>query len=253
MGKIGGKRSRGRQIFKLRDGLAAWYAQSGLKLVNIGEQSGGTVAKNDIGSSVLVFSPEVRGQPQLRARCTIGHPFFVKNKGWCSLQPDVTARHYGMWCSELELEDWCLPPTHPDAVITHHTLDTFKSYDLSPMDSTAVITLCNMARKRSLSQSDAVTSVEQEKKTNNALVHRAKRPMNAFMLFAKKFRMEFTRMYPGRDNREISVLLGNSWQKMKMEERKMYAVEARLLAEQYKKLNPDCWKRKRAASWSVGT
>ena len=50
-------------------------------------------------------------------------------------------------------------------------------------------------------------------------------------------------------SREISVLLGNTWQKMKMEERKMYAVEARLLAEQYKKLNPDCWKRKRAASW----
>ncbi|KAK2194286.1 hypothetical protein NP493_1g12053 [Ridgeia piscesae] len=228
------------------------YAPNGLKLSHVGEQKcGGTFAEDTIGTFVLTFSPEVRGQPQLRARCIKGHPFFVKDKGWCSLQPDVTARHYGMWCSELELEDWCLPPSHPDAIVTHHALDTFKSYDLTPMDSTAVITLCNMARKRSLSQSDAVTTVDQGKKADNALAHRAKRPMNAFMLFAKKCRMEFTRMYPGRDNREISVLLGNTWQKMKMEERKMYAVEARLLAEQYKKLNPDCWKRKRAASWCL--
>jgi len=33
-----------------------------------------------------------------------------------------------MWCSELELEDWCLPPSHPDAIVTHHALDTFKRY-----------------------------------------------------------------------------------------------------------------------------
>ena len=30
---------------------------------------------------------------------------------------------------------------------------------------------------------------------------RAKRPMNAFMLFAKKFRLEYTQMHPGKDNR----------------------------------------------------
>lgn len=30
---------------------------------------------------------------------------------------------------------------------------------------------------------------------------KAKRPMNAFMLFAKKFRLEYTQMYPGKDNR----------------------------------------------------
>lgn len=32
---------------------------------------------------------------------------------------------------------------------------------------------------------------------------KCKRPMNAFMLFAKKFRVEYTQMHPGRDNRWV--------------------------------------------------
>lgn len=31
--------------------------------------------------------------------------------------------------------------------------------------------------------------------------NKCKRPMNAFMLFAKKYRVEYTQMYPGKDNR----------------------------------------------------
>lgn len=31
--------------------------------------------------------------------------------------------------------------------------------------------------------------------------NKCKRPMNAFMLFAKKYRIEYTQMYPGKDNR----------------------------------------------------
>ena len=50
--------------------------------MRIGEEySGGTTAPYEVGSTVLVFSPEVRGQPQLRVKCVIGHPFFVKDKG----------------------------------------------------------------------------------------------------------------------------------------------------------------------------
>jgi hypothetical protein len=33
---------------------------------------------------------------------------------------------------------------------------------------------------------------------------KAKRPMNAFMLFAKKFRLEYTHMFPGKDNRYVA-------------------------------------------------
>ena len=46
-------------------------------------------------------------------------------------------------------------------------------------------------------------AAEHRNETNSVSVQRPKRPMNAFMLFAKKFRMEFTRMYPGRDNRLV--------------------------------------------------
>lgn len=35
---------------------------------------------------------------------------------------------------------------------------------------------------------------------------------------------------------------------MKSEERRMYTMEAKALAEEQKRLNPDCWKRKRTNS-----
>ena len=47
---------------------------------------------------------------------------------------------------------------------------------------------------------------------NNATPTKCKRPMNAFMLFAKKFRVEYTQMYPGKDNRWVgSVPTGVLW------------------------------------------
>lgn len=38
---------------------------------------------------------------------------------------------------------------------------------------------------------------------------------------------------------------------MKNEERRMYTLEAKALAEEQKRLNPDCWKRKRTNSVSL--
>lgn len=51
-------------------------------------------------------------------------------------------------------------------------------------------------------------------------------------------------------SRAISVILGDKWKKMKNEERRMYTMEAKALAEEQKRLNPDCWKRKRTNSVS---
>ena len=48
--------------------------------------------------------------------------------------------------------------------------------------------------------------------------------------------------------RAISVILGDKWKKMKSEERRVYTLEAKALAEEQKRLNPDCWKRKRTNS-----
>ncbi|KAH8031961.1 hypothetical protein HPB51_022281 [Rhipicephalus microplus] len=78
-----------------------------------------------------------------------------------------------------------------------------------------------------------------------------RRPMNGFMLFAQKHRGEYSHMHPGKDNRAISVMLGDQWRKMKSEEKKLYSQEAKVRADEVKKVHPDCWKRKRSYSTSI--
>ena len=46
-------------------------------------------------------------------------------------------------------------------------------------------------------------------------------------------------------------MLGDKWKKMGVEERKQYAQEAKVLADQHKKIHPDCWKRKRNGQFQV--
>ncbi|XP_056133647.1 HMG box-containing protein 1-like [Lampris incognitus] len=235
------------------------------------------------GQSVLqlIFDPGAFGDAHLTAHCQLDHPFYVKNKGWSSFHPSLTVVHYGIPCYEAEVGDVFLPPGHRDAVHTDDSLvfDTFKSFDFTPLDSSAVYVLSSMARRRRTSQSssgavspdrdahqDAASPgsshsphYKQTKSqqpctpgSGNATHTKCKRPMNAFMLFAKKFRVEYTQMYPGKDNRAISVLLGERWKRMGGEERKIFTIEAKILAEQQKKLNPDCWKRKRTSSGCQG-
>ena len=52
-------------------------------------------------------------------------------------------------------------------------------------------------------------------------------------------------------DRAISVLLGDHWKRLGMEERKTFTNEAKMLADQQRRLHPDCWKRKRTLSTSV--
>lgn len=120
----------------------------------------------------------------------------------------------------------------------------------------------------SSSVSSTATSKKRGSKRNP---DRVKRPMNAFMLFAKKYRPEITQDNPGKDNRlvgrnamsctdlsdttdlfrTISVLLGDKWKEMSWEERDAFVIEARYLAEQHKRLNPDCWKRRKVRASSL--
>merc|ERR1711894_328863 len=72
-----------------------------------------------------------------------------------------------------------------------------------------------------------------------------KRPMNGFMLFAKKYRLELIQQHPGKDSRAISVLLGEAWKGLALEEREQYSQRAKTMADEQKKIFPDCWKRKR--------
>uniref|UniRef100_A0A2I3SH99 HMG box-containing protein 1 n=1 Tax=Pan troglodytes TaxID=9598 RepID=A0A2I3SH99_PANTR len=230
----------------------------------------------------LTFDPGTVEDGLLTVECKLDHPFYVKNKGWSSFYPSLTVVQHGIPCCEVHIGDVCLPPGHPDAINFDDSgvFDTFKSYDFTPMDSSAVYVLSSMARQRRASLSCGgpggqdfarsgfsknCGSPGSSQLSSNSLYAKAvknhssgtvsatspnkcKRPMNAFMLFAKKYRVEYTQMYPGKDNRAISVILGDRWKKMKNEERRMYTLEAKALAEEQKRLNPDCWKRKRTNS-----
>ncbi|XP_069012645.1 HMG box-containing protein 1-like [Embiotoca jacksoni] len=253
------------------------YGSEGLQLVEHAETvlSGQAVLQ-------LTFDPRAFGYTPMTARCRLDHPFYVKNKGWSSFYPSLTVVHYGIPCYEMEVGDVCLPPGHRDAKHTDDSLvfDTFRSYDFTPLDSSAVYMLSSMARRRRASQSsggavspdrDTLQDAHspgthshstQKKPTktqqantqggNSAPPTKCKRPMNAFMLFAKKFRVEYTQMFPGKDNRAISVLLGERWKKMRSEERRVFTLQAKALADEQKRLNPDCWKRKRTNSGCQG-
>ncbi|KAJ7329583.1 hypothetical protein JRQ81_015757 [Phrynocephalus forsythii] len=258
------------------------YGSDGLKLLSHEESI-------SLGESVLklTFDPGTAEDHLLTVECRLDHPFYVKNKGWSSFYPSLTVVQHGIPCCEMHIGDICLPPGHPDAINFDDSgvFDTFKSFDFTPMDSSAVYVLSSMARQRRASLSYGGSGSQDYEKSecstncgpahssqisSNSLYSKAgkshssgtastvsanspnkcKRPMNAFMLFAKKYRVEFTQMYPGKDNRAISVILGDKWKKMKNEERRIYTLEAKALAEEQKRLNPDCWKRKRTNSGS---
>ncbi|XP_068132381.1 HMG box-containing protein 1 isoform X1 [Hyperolius riggenbachi] len=254
------------------------YGSDGLKLISHEESV-------SYGESVLqlTFDPGTE-DGLLTVECRLDHPFYVKNKGWSSFYPSLTVVQHGIPCYEMHTGDICLPPGHPDAINFDDSgvFDTFKSYDFTPLDSSAVYVLSSMARQRRASLSNGgASSPDPERSdgkdcaspqtsytslynktgrshnsgnTNSVMAtsppNKCKRPMNAFMLFAKKYRVEYTQMYPGKDNRAISVILGDRWKKMKNEERRIYTIEAKALAEEQKRLNPDCWKRKRTNSGS---
>ncbi|XP_029901763.1 HMG box-containing protein 1-like [Myripristis murdjan] len=254
------------------------YGSEGLRLLRHAEvvSSGQSVLQ-------LTFDPGAFGHAPLTAQCQLDHPFYVRNKGWASFYPSLTVVHYGIPCYEVEVGDVCLPPGHRDAAHTDDSLvfDAFRSYDFTPLDSSAVYVLSSMARRRRTSQSSG-GAVSPDRDTlqdthspgpshspagkpirsqhataagssSAAPPTKCKRPMNAFMLFAKKFRVEYTQMYPGKDNRAISVLLGERWKKMRGEERRAFTLQAKALADEQKRLNPDCWKRKRTSSGCQGT
>ncbi|KAL6081186.1 hypothetical protein STEG23_012158 [Scotinomys teguina] len=151
----------------------------------------------------LTFDPGTVEDGLLTVECKLDHPFYVKSKG---------------------------------------VFDAFKSYDFTPMDSSTVYVLSSMAHQRRASLSCGGPGSAQEfagtefskscgspgssqlssdslyakavKSHSSGTVNatspnKCKRPMNAFMLFAKKYRVEYTQMYSGKDNRAISVILGD--------------------------------------------
>ncbi|XP_015684276.1 HMG box-containing protein 1 [Protobothrops mucrosquamatus] len=232
------------------------YAADGLKLISHEESI-------SFGESVLklTFDPGTAAEDLLTVECRLAHPFYVKNKGWSSFYPSLTVVQHGIPCCEMHVGDICLPRGHPEAINFDDSgvFDTFKRpMKLLPLEGGRLPILDSANGRFKLEAHTSSVFSKSGKNHNSGTAstvsatspNKCKRPMNAFMLFAKKYRVEYTQMYPGKDNRAISVILGDRWKKMKNEERRMYTLEAKALAEEQKRLNPDCWKRKRTNSGS---
>merc|ERR1712141_166325 len=166
----------------------------------------------------------------------------------------------GIRCQELLTGDICLPPNHPDAIRTPDLCDRFKRFDFSSEDSPRAIQGTAFAFHPSLSASVGGTSHLKGSPPPSGVVNspaktkkekdcdKPKRPMNGFMLFAKKYRLELIQQHPGKDNRAISVLLGEARKSLPIEDREAYSNKAKVLADEQKKIFPDCWKRKKTVA-----
>ena len=47
------------------------------------------------------------------------------------------------------------------------------------------------------------------------------------------------------------MLLGEAWKSLPMDERTSYSTKAKVMADEQKKINPDCWKRKKTVATST--
>jgi len=90
-------------------------------------------------------------------------------------------------------------------------------------------------------------SVEMEENSANTLQNgniktqnsHVKRPMNAFFLYSQQNRKAFKELYPGRDNREITIILSEHWCSLKPELKEPYKDKARELMRITRESHPD--------------
>ncbi|XP_043996082.1 clathrin interactor 1-like isoform X2 [Gambusia affinis] len=68
---------------------------------------------------------------------------------------------------------------------------------------------------------------------------RVKRPMNAFLVWARVHRDAFQKAFPGRTSNDISVQLGNEWYKLSKEQKKPYFEVADKLKKIHRQYFPD--------------
>ena len=68
---------------------------------------------------------------------------------------------------------------------------------------------------------------------------KVKRPMNAFMIWARLYRSTIAKRYPNANNAEISVKLGEIWNELSTEQQRPYFDEASRLKEKHKTEHPN--------------
>ncbi|KAK3752040.1 hypothetical protein QZH41_019390, partial [Actinostola sp. cb2023] len=87
--------------------------------------------------------------------------------------------------------------------------------------------------------SDSMESSSTDDSHHRGCTSHIKRPMNAFMLFSKANRERFKKMYPGRDNRRISTILGEHWKGMSKEDKVPFQEMAKELMRKTKEAYPE--------------
>lgn len=68
---------------------------------------------------------------------------------------------------------------------------------------------------------------------------KVKRPMNAFMIWARLYRSAIAKRYPNANNAEISVKLGEIWNELSTEQQRPYFDEATRLKEKHRTEHPN--------------
>ncbi|XP_071521299.1 uncharacterized protein [Panulirus ornatus] len=249
------------------------YAPHGLHLMRILHEGPSSHMSGPPSYCQLYFRPVMVQQEDIMVITPPDHPFYVHGKGWCSVFPDRTTERYSLPCQQLQESDVCLPPYHPETtqtpipVVTPDLADAMKRFDFNddPVEGSAGACSAptsatfppNTHRTVFLSPPASPSKKNRDGRGSGGVIggaegssSRARRPMNGFMLFAKHHRLKLIQQYPGKDNRAISVLLGTMWKNLPEEDRESFNAEARAQAEERKRIDPDCWKRKRSHSTS---
>lgn len=199
------------------------------------------------GRIKIRFTCQEQWQGEVTAQCNLNHTFYIQDRGWCAVCPEYVFKQYGVSCQLLEQTDICLPFSRLP-VVSPDICDRFKRFSFPPEGLGTPRPLPSPSHLSPLPPPDSFLSPPSSPAKKLRDTDRPKRPMNAFMLFAKKYRLELIQLHPGKDNRAISVILGDAWRSLPAGEKQMYIAEAKIMAQERKRLHPDCWKRKRSNS-----
>lgn len=80
----------------------------------------GTIVSDEVIGRVLNYAEKILqifSNNSILVSSTTDHPYWTKNKGWCSLEPEITSEKYGIDCGQLEIGDILLDDNLESVII----------------------------------------------------------------------------------------------------------------------------------------